>query len=214
MNIFDHFARVMEFTREPVVVEIGAADGMDTERYISFLKGLGRKFQYLAIEPEPNNHPKLEASPVREDFELHKVAIGDHHGTAPWHSTGPWPYSGSVKEPKLHLQLHADVKFQAETTVPMRTLDQICDRFSVVDWIWCDVQGTEDLVIAGGQQAFAKTHYFYTEYYEVEAYKDNINRDEIFKRLPGKWRIVEDWNRPGYGGDALFERFIPAAPTT
>ena len=85
----------------------------------------------------------------------------------------------------------------------MITLDSM--DFSKVDWIWCDVQGAEDLVIAGGQETLARTRFFYTEYIECEAYEGQIGRDEIHRRLPGTWRIAEDYRQWAQGGDCLFE---------
>jgi len=87
-------------------------------------------------------------------------------------------------------------------------LDNVAARMQIakVDWIWCDVQGAEDLVIAGGLKTFARTRFFYTEYIEVEAYVGQIGRDEIHRRLPGRWRIAEDYRSWDKGGDCLFER--------
>ena len=203
MDIFSRYKVVIENTDAPVVLEIGAAEGEDTLCYVQALLDLKRPFTYIAFEPDPRNILKLEASPVREHFQLCGYALGDHGGEAPWRASNH-PYSGSVKEPREHLTLYRHITFSEPTTVPMERLDTIW--LPKVDWIWCDVQGAEDLVIAGAQATLAKTRFFYTEYLECEAYQGQIGRDEIHRRLPGNWVIAEDYRSWSQGGDCLFER--------
>jgi FkbM family methyltransferase len=205
MNIFDRYKVVIENTDNPVVLEIGAAEGEDTLRYVTALISLRRPFTYLAFEPDPKNILKLEGHILRGYFQLCAYALGDHSGTAPWRSSSH-PFSGSVKEPREHLTLFPHISFSEPTTVPMEKLDTVCVGLPRVDWIWCDVQGAEDLVLAGGKETFSKTRFFYTEYIECEAYEGQIGRDEILRRLPGLWRIAEDYRQWEKGGDCLFER--------
>ena len=203
MNIFDRYKAVIENTDCPVVLELGAAEGEDTERYIGALQGLQRPFRYIAFEPDERNLWHLERLREKMPFELCPMAVGHRDNAVLWWPSNH-PYSGSVKEPKEHLTLYPGIKFGAVKTVPMTRLDSLA--IGRVDWIWCDVQGSEDLVIEGGQETLAKTRFLYTEYIEVEAYEGQIGRDEIMRRLPGKWRIAEDYRQWEKGGDCLFER--------
>ena len=202
MDIFSRYKAVIENTENPVVLEIGAAEGEDTLRYVAALLGLQRPYTYLAIEPDPKNIAKLEEHVLRKNFHLCPFAIGDHDGPAPWRSSNH-PYSGSVKEPIEHLTLYRHITFGNRIEVPMERLDSL--GLEKVDWIWCDVQGAEDLVIAGGLETLARTRFFYTEYIETEAYQGQIGRDEIHRRLPGKWGIAEDYRQWEKGGDCLFD---------
>lgn len=202
MDIFSRYKAVIENTGDPVVLEIGAAEGEDTLRYVTALLMLRRPYTYLAFEPDPKNIAKLEEHLLRKNFHLCPYALGDHDGPAPWRSSNH-PYSGSVKEPVEHLTLYKHITFSEPATVPMERLDSI--GLEKVDWIWCDIQGAEDLLLAGGQETLARTRFFYTEYIECEAYRGQIGRDEIMRRLPGTWRIAEDYRQWEKGGDCLFE---------
>ena len=208
MDILARYKAVIENTDYPIVLEIGAAEGEDTVRYVGALVALNRPFRYIAFEPDERNiwHLRRLMEKMNGAFDLVPYAVADTDRTLPWRSSNH-PYSGSVKEPKEHLTLYPDIKFSDPTFIDVIRLDD-CYRangFNKVDWIWCDVQGAEDLVLAGGQETFRRTRFFYTEYLECEAYQGQIGRDEIHRRLPGKWRIAEDYRSWSQGGDCLFE---------
>jgi 2-O-methyltransferase len=202
MDIFSRYKAVIENTDYPTVLEIGAAEGEDTVRYVGALVALNRPFRYIAFEPDERNIWHLQRLVDKLHFELIPKAVGDINGLAPWKSSNH-PYSGSVKEPKEHLTLYPHITFGERDSVGMVRLDD-CIK-GKVDWIWCDVQGAEDLVIGGAQETLARTRFFYTEYIECEAYQGQIGRDEILRRLPGKWAIAEDYRSWEKGGDCLFE---------
>jgi FkbM family methyltransferase len=208
MDIFSRYKAVIENTDNPVVLEIGAAEGEDTVRYVEALIALKRPFRYIAFEPDERNiwHLQRLMDKMEGRFDLVPYAVGDRSGVAPWKSSNH-PYSGSVKEPKEHLTLYPHITFGERDSVGMVTLDESARgaKIEKVDWIWCDVQGAEDLVIAGGQETFKRTRFFYTEYLECEAYQGQIGRDEIHHRLPGNWVIAEDYRSWEKGGDCLFE---------
>jgi 2-O-methyltransferase len=202
MDIFSRYKAVIENTDNPVVLEIGAAEGEDTVRYLGALIALKRPFRYIAFEPDERNIWHLERLKEKIPFELIPSAVGDKNGLASWKASNH-PYSGSVKEPKEHLTLYPYITFGERDSVGMVRLDDCVE--GKVDWIWCDVQGAEDLVIAGGQETFKRTRFFYTEYLECEAYQGQIGRDEIHRRLPGNWVIAEDYRSWEKGGDCLFQ---------
>ena len=203
MDIFSRYKAVIENTDCPVVLELGAAEGEDTLRYVEALLALNRPFRYIAFEPDERNIAKIRNSPIVGHIEFWPLAVGDRGEMVPWRASNH-PYSGSVKEPKEHLTLYRHITFSEPTSVGMMRLDDL--TLQKVDWIWCDVQGSEDLVIAGGQETLARTRFFYTEYIECEAYEGQIGRDEIHRRLPGRWAIAEDYRQWEKGGDCLFER--------
>lgn len=204
MEILSRYKAVIENTSCPVVLEIGAAEGEDTVRYVEALLALKRPFRYIAFEPDTRNiwHLQKLVDKMGHVFEYVPKAVGDHTGLAPWKSSNH-PYSGSVKEPVEHLSLYPHITFGDRDSVGMVRLDDL--MLGKVDWIWCDVQGSEDLVLAGGQATFSRTRFFYTEYLECEAYQGQIGRDEIHRRLPGNWQIAEDYRSWEKGGDCLFE---------
>jgi FkbM family methyltransferase len=205
MDILSRYKAVIENTDNPTVLELGAAEGEDTMRYVAALVALNRPYRYVAFEPEPRHAAKLEAMASQGAFEFVPFAVGDRNGLVTWRASNH-PYSGSVKEPVEHLTLYPHITFAEESKVFMERLDDADIRLGIgkVDWIWCDVQGAEDLVLAGGQATFARTRFFYTEYIECEAYRGQIGKDEIHRRLPGSWAIEEDYRQWEKGGDVLF----------
>ena len=211
MDILSRYKIVIENTDYPTVLELGAAEGEDTLRYVGALVALNRPFRYVAFEPDRRNVEKLKAHPLKDHFDLFPYALGDCNSSVTFHPSNH-PYSGSVKEPVEHLTLYPHIVFTDDYEVSMVRLDDAMRSAGVgkVDWIWCDVQGAEDLVIAGGQETFRRTHWFYTEYIECGAYRGQIGRDEIHRRLPGNWRIAEDYRQWEQGGDCLFRNLTVA----
>lgn len=84
--------------------------------------------------------------------------------------------------------------YKFDTYYQKRTLQPI------IDFIWADIQGAEGDLIDGGQVAFSNVRYFYTEYSNDELYEGEIGLEEILKKLPGNWSVVED-----YGSDVLLK---------
>jgi FkbM family methyltransferase len=204
VTIFDYYLKIIAESEMPTVLEIGAGDGADTQRYVAAILKLMRRYRYIAFEPEPKNHEKIDSIPLHNAFEFIGAAVGDRNGRSPWRSSGAYALSGSVKEPRKHLEMWPEVKFDPPSTVPMVRLDDITAQRAIgtIDFIWCDVQGSEDLVIAGAQDTLRRTRFFYTEYYDVEVYSGQIGKREIMARLPGWWKMIRD-----FGSDALFQNF-------
>jgi 2-O-methyltransferase len=196
----------------PIIVEIGAARGEDTETIVRkiFDNDPESILEYYAFEPDPRNIAVLKRSPVIDCIHLIEAAVGETNHRALFNqSSGKNPrsdcehtLSGSLKKPVEHLQAHPWCTFERHTEVRVIALNDFYDLYSLphIDFIWCDVQGAEDLVLAGGDRALTNTHFFYTEYYENEMYEGQINVQTIHDRLPGRWRIVDRWPH-----DILFE---------
>lgn len=200
MDIWERYRGIIHGTTNPVVVEIGAADGQDTVRLREPLVNTGRTWRLLAFECEKGNFLKFREQQLH-DVEFFQLAVSDKVGPAQFIGSGSWPYSGSLKEPVNHRISHAWIPFQPPVEVMCTTLDAMFTtcRLDEISFLWCDVQGAEDLVIAGGQKALARTRWIWCEIYEAEEYAGHIGRDEFQRRLPGKWEIVEV-----QGTDVLF----------
>lgn len=209
-DIFE-FLKSAEFPPEKVIFEIGAADGEDTLRIMDEIRfSAGR---YFVIEPEPANIQVLVQRPqiFHPGVMLLPVAVGDRNALVEFHrSSGRnsilnrlHTFSGSLKQPTGHLEAYPWCKFNETVPVQMVRLDDLASLMAVdrIDFIWCDIQGAEDLLITGGQSALAKTSYLYTEYSDKPMYDGQIGAEEIQRRLPGEWEIVEKWPQ-----DILFHR--------
>ncbi len=191
----------LKFRSPPVVLEIGAADGRDTKQIFDCLNPC----DYFAFEPDPRNALAFKLHPfIRTDnIQLIQCAVGSGNGVWNFHQSTGWnahfncehTLSGSLKAPKKHLAAFPHAEFKETIIVRVIRLDDFIELFSIpeIGFIWCDVQGAEDLVIQGGREALSRTKYFFTEYYDEEMYEGQIGAAEIHNRLPGDWELVHKW---------------------
>jgi hypothetical protein len=70
---------------------------------------------------------------------------------------------------------------------------------SIIDFMWVDVQGAEDIVFAGARETLKRTRYVYTEY-ATGLYEGQLNRSQILAVFGPKWSVVHD-----FGGDILLQ---------
>jgi FkbM family methyltransferase len=188
---------------KPTFFEIGAARLEDTEAILNLIVSGGKLYDYYAFEPDPRNLEWARSNPVAQLVNLVPVAIGGEIGYADFHqSSGKNPtygyehtLSGSLKKPKLHLQVHPWCKFDSVIKVRQVTLDGFCHLFSIptIDFIWCDVQGAEDAVISGGREMFQNVRFLYTEYYETEMYEGQRGIAAMLEMLGAGWKVGEVW---------------------
>ena len=74
-------------------------------------------------------------------------------------------------------------------------------KIDLIDFIWADVQGAEDLLIKGGKVTLdTKVRYLYTEYSGKEYYENSPNMNTIKELLGDNWVIVRD-----FGTDVLLK---------
>jgi FkbM family methyltransferase len=183
----------------PVVIELGACHGEDTRGIYGACRpapGL-----YLAVEADPRNLDALhKLASGRPFLEVVHAAISDHNGTAllykadgDW-KTGRGTGSSSIRRPTLHLETWPDITFSGSEEVPATTLDALVDARGIteVDLIWCDIQGCERDMIAGGQRTLARTRWLLIEADKLPYYDGAAVRDEMPGLLPG-WELVTEW---------------------
>lgn len=215
-DIFTYIDSAISSADVPVLVEIGAARGEDTCKMVDrihTIKGTS-DYEYYAFEPDPRNIADIKNSRINHFITLIPAAVGDYCKRTTFHQSGgtnpqfgyEHTLSGSLKRPVQHLQAHPWCKFEDKTEVRMMRLDSFFSSFSLdhIDFVWCDVQGAEDLVIAGAGDALKHTRYFYTEYYDTEMYQGQPSAAEIARRLGNDWRVVQQWQY-----DILFENICP-----
>lgn len=214
MTIQEHYERALLTSPRPVILEIGAAHGEDTEKLVKIASDIaannGSDYEYYAVEPDPRNLSTIKDKRVNHFIHLIPVAVGDKCTRTTFNQSGgtnpqfgyEHTLSGSLKKPTLHLQAHPWCKFDKSVEVRMVTLDTLFDFLSIniADFIWCDVQGAEDLVIAGGKMALGRTRYLYTEYHSTPLYECAPNASDIALMLGSHWKVVQQWQH-----DVLFE---------
>jgi FkbM family methyltransferase len=214
MEIFYHFIDIIRQVENPVVFEFGTCDGQHTNIMCSILKQLRKKITYHAFEGDYRIIPafnNVNAAHLN-DITFVQAVIGNTDGDVIFYLSGgeekreghfkqAFYGSSSIRKPKKTLEYWPDMTFE-EVNVKCYKFDTYYNLVNpgIIDFIWADIQGAEGDLIDGGQLALSKTRYLYTEYSNDELYEGEIGLDEILKRLPGKWSIVED-----YGSDVLLK---------
>jgi FkbM family methyltransferase len=149
---------------EPLVIcDIGACEGEDSVRYARAYP----RARVFAFEPLPANQALVRANLARygaTNVELVPLALSDRTGEATFHvSSGRppdlfagenWNYgnkSSSLLAPAQPGAMHGWIEFKESITVPTGTLDAFCAQHGLghIDFIQMDVQGAEQLVLAG-----------------------------------------------------------------
>lgn len=189
----------------PTILEVGANIGAESRRFAEWFPYA----QVFAFEPDPRPLRTFHAQPPHPRIHMEQLALGRHEGKATFfqsggvppatpldviaehHSEG-WHQSGSLREPKDHLQQFPWVKFDSTIEVEVMTLDRWAEekKIKLIDFIWADVQGAEADLIAGGATMLRQTRYFYTEFSATELYEGAMNADQIGALLPD-FEIVE-----------------------
>ena len=177
----------------PTVLELGAHHGHDT---VIIHDACRPRCTYIAVEADPRNVPILLNRIGNRRVSCAHYAIAADCGTMMLHlSDGPGATgSSSIREPKEHLKHFPGTTFDKAVEVPCITLDALTAKYNVgpVDLIWCDIQGAERDMIAGGQETLRRTMYLLCECDRYEMYAGQATRDKIMELLPDWW-LVQEW---------------------
>ncbi|MFA5914069.1 MAG: FkbM family methyltransferase [Burkholderiales bacterium] len=180
---------------DPVILDIGCNDGTHT---LMFLRLFARA-RVFAFEPDARARRRFEATVRDARARLFATAIGAVDGvaafypsdgapSAEWAARLPegWDFSGSIRKPKQHLDIHPWCRFGQKTEVALTRLDSWAKAQDIgeVDFIWADVQGAEEDLVEGGRETLNRTRYFYTEYSNRELYEGQANLAQLLGMLP------------------------------
>lgn len=197
-------------TDSPVVFEVGCNDGSESERFLTIF---GSGLRLFAFEPDPRAIKRFKNRIEDPRATLLECALSDLDGSTDFYvSDGVpesnkfkdyrpegWDLSGSIRKPKEHLERHPWCKFDKTINIRTRRLDSVYRELEldIIDFMWVDVQGAENLFIRGGQEALARTRYLYTEYSNRELYEGQVNLPQLLALLPN-FEVVTR-----YPGDVL-----------
>lgn len=136
-----------------VVCDIGANRGHFT-RLFSLL--VGKCGAVHAFEPGPWAFARLSeaAAALPPNFTLHACALADEPGTATLHLPGEDDGQASLRKHGVGSWAGAPRVSLHECRVS--TLDEIAAAFTRLDFIKCDVEGAELLVVKGGRGTLAR----------------------------------------------------------
>jgi 2-O-methyltransferase len=200
---------------DPVILDIGCNDGTHTAMFLQLFD----QARVYAFEPDPRARRRFAAAIQNARAQLFATAVGAVDGVtgfypsdgvpgAEWSQRLPegWDYSGSIRKPKQHLELHPWCRFGDEIEVSVTRLDSWAQQHGVdaVDFIWADVQGAEADMILGGRETLKRTRFLYTEYSNRELYEGQADLRQLLKLLPD-FRVVHRYQGTvhDYQGDVL-----------
>jgi FkbM family methyltransferase len=216
MRIYDFIKE--NFSEDSVIFEIGCHFGRDTKK---IWEKTGSKKMHV-FEPDPRNIEYLINEGIDKMCKLNTLAVSDKRGKSTFHlSSGEpfgnfedreliqngWSLSNSLKKPVDHLSIHPWCKFENSMEVDTISIDEYTreNNIDLIDFIWMDVQGAEDLVFSGMDRSKEFTRFIYTEYCEdgVELYESSPNKNKILDILGPDWEILYDFGNTGSGIDFL-----------
>lgn len=198
MNILSYIKTI----NPKILLEIGAHFGTETQTFRNLLP----ESEIIAFEPDPRNIKILKERGIDKICKLEEFAISNKNGNLEFYlssgdcshwsgdpllNTKDWSASSSLKKPKVHLDFHKWIEFKEKIEVPAIRLDDyepIKDK--IIDFIWMDVQGAEDMVFNGAVETLKRTKYLYTEYNNQEMYEGQLNLEQTIKILGSNWEIV------------------------
>lgn len=184
---------------DPLILEIGAHDGEDTEVLCRAFPA-ARIFCFEPYAPPAERwRRRMYDREQPYSARLDQIAIGQVDGPVQFFaSTGQigeyadWDSSGSIRRPTGHLTRSPEVRFKEPVWVPCHRLDSWAATnlgLSPVDFIWADVQGAQRDLIEGGRQTLGVTRWLYIECHEESLYHEEPSHKQLRELLPG-FRLV------------------------
>ena len=188
----------------PTILEIGCNDGTDT---LLFLEAMPKAKVYC-FEPDPRAIARFKHTVNDSRVILYEMAVSNSNGWALFHGSSgrppnssrrpgapsacwlpEWDLSGSICKPTGHLSYCKWATFPENRqykvcTMRLDTWLEGHPELTQIDFIWCDVQGAEALVIQGGTKTLSITSYFYTEFNDVPLYDGQVPLAKLRELLP------------------------------
>lgn len=198
--------RLIEDEHSPILFEIGSADGIDTNEFVTAFSGLN--FKIYCFEPDGRNINSFKNRVNSENVKLFEGVVGDRNGKVRFYTSTTsldgkvdLIYSSSLRPPGPETFKVPEwaVFFQSEenwspTTVKSVTLDSFVSKNKIpyISYVYMDVQGAEDIVINGGRNTFdKKVRYLYTEYSNTPYYLGQPNLEQILELLPSYEILID-----------------------
>lgn len=195
---------------EPVILEAGACDGTDTERF-------ARRWpngEIHAFEPLPDAFAKVLRR-VRDlpNVRTYEVALSDTTGSSEIHlSEGlageDRPDASSLLSPTGHLDHWPSIKFRRNVVVATTTLDDWAVEHDVshIDLMWLDLQGMELQALRASPQLLSQTRAVYLEIWRQEMYAGAPLYGEVVNWMTAQGLGLVIDRVPRVSGNALFVR--------
>lgn len=179
----------------PVILEIGCSDGLDTLEFIQTFNDVN--FSLFCFEPDPRNIEEFKKRINDPRVKLFEIAIGEEDGKTTFNQSSTI-YSSSLKRPNL-VNLNAEwptIKFENTFDVDVMSIDSFIKQNNIekIDFIWADVQGAEDMMLKGAKESLInKIRFIYTEYSNVEYYENEPGLNDIIRLIGDNWELIRDY---------------------
>jgi FkbM family methyltransferase len=111
--------------KDPIILEVGANVGQTTEEFLAEMP----EARIFCFEPDPRAISLFKEKIASANVTLVERAVGNFNGFAAFHQSSgegqakDWNQSGSIRNPKLHLETWPWVKFDSRIHVPIVRLD-------------------------------------------------------------------------------------------
>ena len=184
----------------PVILDIGSYDGKDADE-------LSRMFdcEVHCFEMDKDNCRKVQAI-GNDKLRIWPYAVSNDVGKVKYIRSDNHPQSNSLMAPLMHTVVFPDVKFNEQHKAFAIKLDIWFKvmSYSTVDLIWCDVNGAEMDVIAGGAVTLKNTRYLFIEFEQKELFEGALTREQMKAAMPD-FECIGEYNFEGNYGNLLFK---------
>jgi len=164
------------------ILDIGSFDGKDAQELATLCKS-----NVHCFEPTSGSYEGLKKLEDSRLF-LWPYAVGSFNGTTVINLSPNHPQSNTLKSFAGHKKAFPNINFEGTEQINVITLDSwnISFRKSApVDFIWCDVNGSEADFLIGASHTLTRTLYLYIEFCIKPLFDKSLSRDQIEKALPG-----------------------------
>ena len=184
----------------PVIVDLGAYDGSDSEWMI---EACTKRPRVIMVEADRRNYLRCQTLSTKvlekAQVSLYHAAIASYTGMCNFYAcdnkTQQAIASGSIRKPTGHIEHFPWCTFREAEVIQCFALDSLVSQEGLrhIDILWVDVQGAERDVISGGEVALNGTRYLMVESEQTELYAGQALRPELLNLLPG-WDVVAEFD--------------------
>jgi FkbM family methyltransferase len=188
---------------DPIIIEAGAADGSDSEKFLEIKEGA----KLYCFEPNPNLFEKLYEK-LENRARCFGIALGPPGVDFVDLWVTPNADSSSILAPTEHINYFPKVRFSAQPIkVESVTLDEIVNRHKIskVDLLWLDLQGAEiEILESGAIKTLEITSAVHIEVCRVPMYQGACTLREVIIFMELKGFKLKHLRAPFVFGNALF----------
>lgn len=186
------------------IIDVGAYDGKDAAELSAACESVVHCF-----EPFPESRQLIVD---RKDPMLFiwPYALGAYNGVSMMNVAREHHQSNTLKLPKEHKNVWPEIKYKTSIKINITTLDNWRMSWAAdngdrnVDFIWCDVNGSEGDFLIGAAQTLAITKYLYIEFCNKELFAKCLGKEQLIKALPG-FEVLGVFNEGPNYGNLLFK---------